>query len=215
MIVYSMKTVIFFVLIMVAPAISKDIEPNSLSQKKEMNNNITKKELTLVFAVVKDCLTLLPDELSNKLSEPNINVILQGAQDFNNPSSPIKYSTDQKNLGWQAALVIRKIYNRRLPAEMNIPASIYYEKYNESNDPNKTKDSNTPNKPNVLQRLDTIHSQLTQWTKKDKEYYNAAVNMLLDLWIEDLRKSGYELNSPDEGIYLRDDEDSLYLYEKA
>ena len=108
-----MKAVIFFILIMVTPAISKDIEPNSLSQKKEMNNNITKKELTLVFAVVKDCLALLPDELSNKLSEPNINVILQGAQDFNNPRSPIKYSAEQANLGWQAALVIRKIYNRR------------------------------------------------------------------------------------------------------
>ena len=205
-----MKTVFFLsVLIMVTPAISKDIDPNNLLPQKGMNMNLNKNELTLVFAVVKDCLNLLPDEISDKLVGLNLDVILQGAQDFNNPERPIKYIADQKNLGWQAALIIRKIYNGQPPTDLNIPASIYYGKYNEPNDSNK------PNDPNVLQRLKTICPQLAKWAKEDKEYYNAAVNILLDVWMEDLWKSGYELRPPVEGVYLRDDEDGLYLYEKG
>ncbi|MGA2093668.1 MAG: hypothetical protein ABSH16_09715 [Sedimentisphaerales bacterium] len=197
---FFLSTTIISVLVMAIPVTGESPDPNILLPKKVINMRLTENEMKLVTSVAEDCLDLLPDELSNKIIDSNIDSILQGAMDYNNPDEPIKYRLDPKNLGWQAALIIRKIYNKQPPSDPNIPALIYYEKYND---------------PNILQRLEAFHQELSKQPKKDKEYYSAAINILLDVWMEDLRKSGYEVNSPDEGVYLRNDENELYLYERV
>jgi hypothetical protein len=170
-------------------------QPNSASQKRGIDMRLNENELALVYAVAKDCIDLLPD-----LTDPNLGPIIEGARDFNSPTKPITYSINRTNLGRQAALVVRQVYSGKPPQDLQIPALVYYDAAND---------------PNVVQRLKETKNKLADKNKADKSYYNAAINILLDLWLEDLRQSGQAVSVPAEGVYLRDKENHLYLYERA
>jgi hypothetical protein len=196
---------IFLVLIAIAviPVMGQSSEPNSVSQKGGIDMRLNENELALVYAVAKDCIDLLPDLIDPNIdpnTDPNLDSIIEGARDFNSPTKPITYSIDRNNLGWQAALVVRQVYSGKPPQDLQIPALVYYEAAND---------------PNVIQRLKETKNKLADENKDDKSYYNAAINVLLDLWLENLRQSGQAVSVPAEGVYIRDDENHLYLYERA
>jgi hypothetical protein len=157
-------------------------------------------ELALVYSVVTDCIDLLPDDVSVMLTDPNLDPILEGARDFNSPSQTPTYSMNQANLGWQAAFVVRQLYNGKPPINLKAPASVYYDAVSE---------------PNVTKRIRVTKTELSSIDRTDKNFYRAAVNLTLDLWLEDLRKSGQTVVTPTEGVYIRDEENHLYLYERA
>jgi hypothetical protein len=174
---------------------SQSSEPNSAYQKTGVDMRLNESELALVYAVARDCNDLLPN-----LTEPNLELIMEGARDFNSPAKAITYSINGTNLGWQAALVVREVYSGKHPKDLQIPSVVYYEGVNE---------------PNVTQRLKETKDKLADTNEVDKDYYNAAINILLDLWLEDLRQSGQTAMMPTEGVYIRDNENHLYLYERA
>jgi hypothetical protein len=157
-------------------------------------------ELALVYAVITDCIDLLPDDIAVMLTDPNLDPILKGASDFNLPAQTLTYSMNQANLGWQAAFVVRQLYGGKPPTNLTVPASVYYDANDE---------------PNVLKRLNATKTELSSKNRTDKNFYRASVNLTLDLWLEDLRQSGQTVMTPTEGVYIRDEENHLYFYEGA
>ena len=193
---------IFLILIITAftPIISQSSEPNRTLQQGEVNMRLNEIELALVYAVVTDCIDLLPDDIAVMLIDPNLDPILKGASDFNSTAQALTYSMNRANLGWQAAFVVKQLYDGKPPTNLQVPASVYYDAVDE---------------PNVLKRLKITKTELLSKDRTDKSFYRAAVNLTLDLWLEDLRQSGQTVMTPTEGVYIRDEENHLYLYERA
>jgi len=105
---------------------------------------------------------------------------------------------DAKSLS--PAYIVSKIYDAGIE-DTAIPQVIYYEGF-------KSID-------NIESRIVEGKSHFIDPEKRYRDQYNLAVNLLVNLWLTNLKKSGAQIQKiPKEGIYLRDSRGELYIYQK-
>jgi hypothetical protein len=155
---------------------------------------------SLILALIDDAVDLLPDEYRDSIiKDGNIDAIVEGSINYD-PSQSLNKSLDSSNLGGEAAYIARKIYSEDPKEEILIPQSIYYEGFS----PVKDLEQSIEKGKNNLKKAEVLY----------RDQYNLALNLLVNLWIENIKYSKKILKKmPKEGVYLRDEENDLYPYD--
>lgn len=158
--------------------------------------------ISFVYNLINDALDLLPDDLEKMiLKDQGVEALMEGALTFDPQESSLKYSLAPINFGAQASYVVLNIYDG-VPVNVVIPRAIYYDGF----DGGEIFSSRIIEGKKALARSSHLH--------RDK--YNLALNLLTDIWLANFKKSGQEVTDlPKEGVYLRDANEELYLYEEA
>jgi hypothetical protein len=160
----------------------------------QMNDDFSE----IVYALINDALDLLPDKLKVMIGgDDSIDEIMVGIENPGPKTKP-SFSTNKRNLGAQVAYVTILVFgvNARNAA---IPQSIYYDAIGPRGDVNK--------------RIDDGLKQLAKSDSVSRDRYNLALNLVVDLWFKDFNEQGLMMSAPTKGVYLRDSNNNLYLYE--
>jgi len=105
-----------------------------------------------------------------------------------------EYSKDTKSI----SDIVRRIYKTDKIKDLSIPEVIYYEGF-----------KNIQNIENIVREES---SKLTNSEKLYRDQYNISLNLLVNLWLTNLKKSMNRIRKiPKEGIYLRDSTGELYF----
>jgi hypothetical protein len=159
---------------------------------------------SLAEGLIDDALNLLAKSLSEKLAPDGImDELMAGALEMDPSNKKFLGSADTTSLGGQAAYVVRKVYGADFGGEWAIPQTIFFERF-----------LVTPAK------VDTVISQLERDIRKsknpDRDKYNLCLNVTVNLWVDNInRKNKASHRKPKGGVYVRDAEDTLYLYEEG
>ena len=178
----------------------------SLAPKQEEETSmqtIGDESVSLVYSLVNDAVDLLPANLRQKILEAdNLDPIMEGASSFE-PSIRLKsYSVDPNNFGVQAAYILRGIYGERDFKKKIIPQTLYFNGFSKIDI------------DNIEDRIKKDKSQLVKTETLYRDQYNLALNLLVNIWLNDFKKSGETISKiPKEGVYLRDSNGNLYFYE--
>lgn len=109
-----------------------------------------------------------------------------------------EYSKDTKSI----SDIVRGIYKTDKIKDLSIPEVIYYEGF-----------KNIQNIENIVREES---SKLTNSEKLYRDQYNISLNLLVNLWLTNLKKSMDRIRKiPKEGIYLRDSTGELYFHEEG
>jgi len=157
----------------------------------------------LVNALLKDALGLLPDNLKSKIApDNNLNLIIDSAIK-NTPSMAVDdYSINPDVLGSQVACIIQDIYGGTNLSNVAIPQVVYLKDFHDGDA--------------IQNMLAKEKAELGESSNLPRDQYSACLYLLLNQWLIIIQKSGIEItNLPIEGIYLRDSNMELYLYEGA
>jgi hypothetical protein len=158
--------------------------------------------ISFVYNLINDALDLLPDDLEKIiLKDQKVDVLLEGALAFDPQQSSLKHSLEPINFGAQASYIVLHIYGG-IPVNAAIPQAIYYNGFDSSE--------------NFSGRIVEGKKDLARSSHLDRDKYNLALNLLTDIWLVNLKKSGQKITDlPKEGVYLRDANEELYLYEET
>jgi hypothetical protein len=109
-----------------------------------------------------------------------------------------EYSKDTKSISY----IVRRIYKTDEIKDLAIPEVIYYEGF-----------KNIENIENIVREES---SKLTNSERLYRDQYNISLNLLVNLWLTNLKKSMNRIRKiPKEGIYLRDSTGELYFHEEG
>lgn len=154
---------------------------------------------SLSYALINDVLDLIPDEISDTIQdEHNINEIMVGIGNPGPKALP-SFSIERRNLGSQVAYIVLLVYGNEIK-NITIPQSIYYTQ----EDSDKNINMRIKNGLYLIKKNPVSNSQ--------RDLYNLALNIIIDLWIMDFSKKGFHAERPNDGVYLRDSQNNLYPY---
>ena len=158
--------------------------------------------ISFVYNLINDAMDLLPADLEKLvLQDRKVDRLLAGALSFDPLDKSLKFSREPSNLGAQASYIVFQIYGG-VPVNAVIPQAVYYNGFDRS--------------INFSDRIIEGKKQIEKSSRLDRDRYNLALNVLTDLWLMDLEKSGRKITDlPKEGVYLRDANEDLYLVEGA
>jgi hypothetical protein len=158
--------------------------------------------ISFVYHLINDALDLFPDDLEKIiLKDQKVDVLLEGALTFDPQEPSLKYLLEPMNFGAQASYVVLHIYGGA-PVNAVIPQAIYYNGFDGSE--------------NFSGRIAEGKKGLAKSSHLDRDKYNLALNLLTDIWLVSLKKSGQKITGlPKQGVYLRDGNEELYLYEET
>lgn len=158
--------------------------------------------ISFVYNLINDGLDLLPDDLEKMiLKDQGIDALMEGALTFDPQETSLKYSLAPINFGAQASYVVLNIYDG-IPKNAVIPRAIYYDGFEGGE--------------NFSGQIIEGKKALARSIHLHRDKYNLALNLLTDIWLTNFKKSGQEVTDlPKEGVYLRDANEELYLYEEA
>ncbi len=154
----------------------------------------------LISRLIIDALYLLPVSIK-RLIKKNKKAIIEDAVTYYREKKFPKHYPESQDLGGQASYTLMKVYGKK-PTKITIPRAIYYDGFEEGWDFNN--------------KLVKGKKQLNTSRNLSRDTYNLALNLLVNLWLSNLRKSRKKISPlPKEGVYLRDANKRLYLYEEA
>lgn len=164
-----------------------DIKFYKQDEMMKNNGSSSKNDNALLIALITDAIDILPDELAKELTPgDNIDSLLS--------SSPVKtsnYNLDLSVFLNQAKDIIQNFFPN-VTDELILPDTIYYLDMSGGN-------------------INVQNSFLDINDKNDQ--YSLLLSTLLSLWIVDFKEINVDkLMMPREGIYLRDDNGTLYYY---
>lgn len=156
--------------------------------------------ICLVSCLIIDAFYLLPASI-RRLIKKNKKTIIEDAVTYYQEKKFPKHSPGSKDLGAQASYTLMQVYGKKT-AHKTKPQSIYYDGFEEDFDFNN--------------KLVKGKKDLNNSKNLSRDIYNLAINLLVNLWLQNLRQSGKTISStPKEGVYLRDAKEKLYLHEEA
>jgi len=158
--------------------------------------------ISFVYNLINDALDLLPADLGKLvLQGRKVDFLLAGALAFDPQQKSLRFSLEPSNLGTQASYVVFQVYGG-VPANAVIPQVVYYNGFG--------------GEENFSGRIIEGRGQIEKSPHPERDRYNLALNVLTDLWLVDIEKSGQKIKDPPrEGVYLRDAHEDLYLVEEA
>ncbi len=99
------------------------------------------------------------------------------------------------------AFILGKIYGADIEG-VPVPVVVYYEGFRSIE--------------SVETRIKEGKREITNPEQLYRDQYNLALNLLVNLWLTDLRKDNSQVQTiPKEGVYLRDSSGELYFYQEG
>jgi len=171
---------------------------NTLSQGEQMSSDkrLNTPMNSLIASLIVDALDIMPEEWAKELTPENsIDALINLHKSvITTQVKTLHYHFDLSVFSKLAYTVAQSLFSD-LPESFTIPDTVYYENIDKKElDKNQT----------FLDKSDF-----------DKKY-SLAISEILSLWIEIFHEKGiYQSKMPSEGIYLRDDTTTLYLYAES
>lgn len=175
---------------------------STIPEERESSMKVHSDEfVSLIYSLINDAVDQLPEDLQNKIAKDgNLDPIMEGVNSFDPFAKPINHSVNPNNFGAQACYILKEIYGESNLKDVVIPQAIYFEGFSDMDDIEKE-----------------IKNKMSNLLKSQPFYrgqYNLALNLIVNVWLNDFKKSGEIISKiPKEGVYLRDSNGNLYFYE--
>ena len=147
---------------------------------------------SLIASLVVDALDILPEEWSEELTPGgSIDALVKPSNSPSTQAITAHYKLDLNIFSKQAITTAQWLFPD-ISESFKIPDTVYYEKL-------------------LNENVDESHTFLGK--SQYDQRYSLALSKILSLWIHNFHLKDYHLSQmPSEGIYLRDDTNTLYFY---
>ena len=158
---------------------------------------VSKQFVDLAYALINDAVCIVSPHVKVRVSgNDSVREMMKGIEGIGSKSIPSS-SVSERNLGLQAACVVLAVYGKQ-PSDVEIPENILYEGAGVAGD--------------FQARLKRGLHKLHKSDDRQRDQYNIAFNLVVDLWLKAFAEHKLLVTFPSRGSCRRDTEKNLRLF---
>jgi len=158
---------------------------------------VSKQFVDLAYALINDAVCIVSPHVKVRMGgNDSIREMMKGIECLGPRSIPSS-SVSERNLGLQAACVVLAVYGKQ-PSDVEIPENILYEGAGVAGD--------------FQARLKRGLHKLHKSDDRQRDQYNIAFNLVVDLWLKAFAEHKLLVTFPSRGSCRRDTEKNLRLF---